>query len=74
MTVGAVSYTHLERYSRILAEKRAREGFTYEEANDKMFERNYFGMMMVETGDADAFITCGAGQQQIVVLTAGKKR
>ena len=46
-----------ERYARILAEKRAREGFTYEEANDKMFERNYFGMMMVETGDADAFIT-----------------
>ena len=46
-----------ERYSRILAEKRAREGFTYEEANDKMFERNYFGMMMVETGEADAFIT-----------------
>ena len=46
-----------ERYSRILTEKRAREGFTYEEANDKMFERNYFGMMMVETGDADAFIT-----------------
>ncbi|MEY8706338.1 NADP-dependent malic enzyme [Bacteroides faecichinchillae] len=46
-----------ERYARILTEKRAREGFTYEEANDKMFERNYFGMMMVETGDADAFIT-----------------
>jgi len=46
-----------ERYSRILTEKRAREGFTYEEANDKMFERNYFGMMMVEAGDADAFIT-----------------
>ncbi len=46
-----------ERYARILAEKRAREGVTYEEANDKMFERNYFGMMMVETGEADAFIT-----------------
>ena len=45
-----------ERYARILSEKRAREGATYEEANDKMFERNYFGMMMVETGDADAFI------------------
>ena len=29
----------------------------YEEANDKMFERNYFGMMMVETGEADAFVT-----------------
>ncbi len=46
-----------ERYAHILAEKRAREGMTYEEANDKMFERNYFGMMMVETGEADAFIT-----------------
>ncbi len=46
-----------ERYARILSEKRAREGYTFEEANDKMFERNYFGMMMVETGDADAFIT-----------------
>ena len=33
------------------------EGYTFEEANDKMFERNYFGMMMVETGEADAFIT-----------------
>ncbi|WP_071145860.1 NADP-dependent malic enzyme [Bacteroides ihuae] len=46
-----------ERYAHILAKKRSREGETYEEANDKMFERNYFGMMMVETGDADAFIT-----------------
>ena len=46
-----------ERYARILSVKRARQGATYEEANDKMFERNYFGMMMVETGDADAFIT-----------------
>ena len=46
-----------ERYARILSEKRAREGVTYEEANDKMFERNYFGMMMVETGEADAFVT-----------------
>lgn len=46
-----------ERYARILSEKRAREGATYDEANDKMFERNYFGMMMVETGEADAFIT-----------------
>jgi len=46
-----------ERYAKILADKRQREGYTFEEANDKMFERNYFGMMMVETGDADAFIT-----------------
>ena len=46
-----------ERYAHILTEKRKREGYTFQEANDKMFERNYFGMMMVETGDADAFIT-----------------
>ena len=46
-----------ERYAHILAEKRQRDGYTFQEANDKMFERNYFGMMMVETGDADAFIT-----------------
>ena len=46
-----------ERYARILTEKRQRDGYTIEEANDKMFERNYFGMMMVETGEADAFIT-----------------
>ena len=31
-----------ERYARILSEKRALEGVTYEEANYKMFERNYF--------------------------------
>lgn len=46
-----------EKYARILADKCRRDGYTFEEANDKMFERNYFGMMMVETGEADAFIT-----------------
>ena len=46
-----------ELYADILTNKLKREGYTFPEANDKMFERNYFGMMMVETGDADAFIT-----------------
>ena len=46
-----------QRYARILTEKRARDGYTLTEASDKMYERNYFGMMMVETGEADAFIT-----------------
>ena len=45
------------RYAARLAEKRQREGYTLQEATDKMYERNYFGMMMVETGEADAFIT-----------------
>ena len=44
-------------YAHKLSEKRNREGMTYEEAYEKMYERNYFGMMMVETGDADALIT-----------------
>ncbi len=43
-----------ERYARILARKKAREGFSYDLALEKMYERSYFGMMMVETGDADA--------------------
>ena len=46
-----------KRYARILAQKRQREGYTLQEAEDKLYERNYFGMMMVETGEADAFIT-----------------
>ena len=45
------------RYAEILAQKKAREGFTIAEAREKMFDRNYFGMMMVEVGDADAFMT-----------------
>ena len=44
-------------FAKHLAENRAREGYTFEEAYDKMYERNYFGMSMVEQGDADAFIT-----------------
>ena len=53
-----------ERYAKILASKKAREGFTFNFALDKMFERSYFGMMMVETGDADACLasTYSAGE------------
>ncbi|MEG1615916.1 MAG: NADP-dependent malic enzyme [Bacteroidales bacterium] len=46
-----------ERYAHLLAEKRAREGYTYSDAIEKMYDANYFGMMMVEAGDADAFLT-----------------
>lgn len=48
---------HRATYAKHLSEKRAREGVTFEEAYDKMYERNYFGMSMVEQGDADAFVT-----------------
>jgi len=46
-----------EEYAAILAKKREREGITYDIAKDMLNDRNYFGMMMVETGEADAFIT-----------------
>lgn len=44
-------------FAKHLAEKCERQGYTFDEAYDKMYERNYFGMSMVEHGDADAFIT-----------------
>ena len=54
-------YWHAAVYTKLPFMKRycvwSTYGKTVEEANDKMFERNYFGMMMVETGEADAFIT-----------------
>ncbi len=45
------------RYAKYVSEKLARKGYTYLEANEKMYDRNYFGAMMVEMGDADAMIT-----------------
>jgi len=44
-------------FAKILSEKRSREGMNFDEAYEKMYERNYFGMMLVETGYADALIT-----------------
>ena len=46
-----------EEYGDILWEKRKRKGLTQFEARKLMRERNYFGSMMVETGDADALIS-----------------
>ena len=46
-----------QRYAEIHAKKMERRGYTLQEAIDKMYERNFFGMMMVETGDADAMVT-----------------
>lgn len=45
------------RYARILSNRKNREGIRFQEAFERMSDRNYFGMMMVETGDADAVIT-----------------
>ncbi|HVK97065.1 MAG TPA: NADP-dependent malic enzyme [Flavisolibacter sp.] len=45
------------QYSEIFFKKRQRKGFNYYEAKKVMRDRNYFGCMMVETGDADAMIS-----------------
>lgn len=44
-------------YGKAFFEKRKRKGFTEFEAIQIMRERNYFGAMMVDQGDADAMIT-----------------
>lgn len=45
-----------KRYARLLFEKRQRKGMTAEEALEKIHDPNYFGVMMVDTGEADGFL------------------
>jgi len=45
------------QFGELFFAKRQRRGFTLFEAKKVMQERNYFGSMMVETGEADALIS-----------------
>ncbi|TVP48729.1 MAG: NADP-dependent malic enzyme [Mongoliibacter sp.] len=47
----------LTKYGNILFEKRKRKGLTPKECFRLMRDRNYFGSMMVELGEADALIS-----------------
>ncbi|MDH5474705.1 MAG: NADP-dependent malic enzyme [Cyclobacteriaceae bacterium] len=47
----------IERFAKLYYEKRKRKGVTLYEANKQMRERNTFGAMMVEHGEADALIS-----------------
>ncbi len=47
----------LQVFGELFFQKRKRRGFTLYEANKIMRERNYYGAMMVETGQADALIS-----------------
>lgn len=47
----------VEQYADILYKKRQRKGMTPTEARRTIFYRNYYGAMMVENGEADAFIS-----------------
>ena len=45
------------QYTELFFQKRGRKGFNSYEAKKVMRDRNYFGCMMVECGDADAMIS-----------------
>ena len=47
----------IQRFSELYFEKRKRKGVNAAEALKTMYFRNYFGAMMVETGEADALIS-----------------
>ncbi len=55
--VTAEETERVERFAQLLYEKRQRKGFIYAEARQIIKHRNYFGVMMVETGEADAMIS-----------------
>jgi malate dehydrogenase (oxaloacetate-decarboxylating)(NADP+) len=45
------------QYAELFFAKRQRKGFNFYESKKIMKDRNYFGCMMVETGDSDAMIS-----------------
>ncbi len=45
-----------KEYARVFHERRQRKGIGYSSSREKMKHRDYFGVMMVEKGEADAFI------------------
>lgn len=45
------------RYAEMLARQNWRKGGNVAEAQDQMYNPNYFGMMMLQAGDADAMVT-----------------
>ncbi len=52
-----VESDRLERYTHLLFNKRQRKGCNLDQARQNMKIVHYFGAMMVETGDADGFLT-----------------
>lgn len=52
-----VPHERQELYAKMFFEKRARKGITLYDARKKMRDRNYYGVAMTESGDADAFIS-----------------
>lgn len=70
------------QYAKQFFEKRKRRGITEYEANSMMRSRNYFGLMMLENGEVDAFISgltrdypsVARPALQVIGVEAGLKR
>lgn len=54
----AIGNTNIrDRFADLIWKKRQRKGLTYEDAYELTFNRNYYGIMMVDTGLADGMIS-----------------
>jgi malate dehydrogenase (oxaloacetate-decarboxylating)(NADP+) len=60
----------LAAFANILYQKRKRKGITLDDAQRLMQERNYFGTMLLETGEADAFISGSTKDYSKAILPA----
>ncbi|NVO03819.1 MAG: NADP-dependent malic enzyme [Bacteroidetes bacterium] len=60
------------KFAEMIWEKRQRKGITHEEAYELTYNRNYFGIMMVETGEADAMVSGVTSQYDAVMSPALK--
>lgn len=52
-----ISEEKRQQFATILYEKRKRKGMTFDDAYEKICQCDYYGTLMVETGEADAFIS-----------------
>ena len=59
-----------EKFAQILFEKRKRKGLTLSDAEELMFNCVYFGIMLVETGQADAFVAGTTSKYSQIVKPA----
>lgn len=60
----------IERYGKMLFEKRHRKGYTLNEAERQMKVRDYYGLAMVEMGDADCIVTGHTRKYNDVIVPA----
>jgi malate dehydrogenase (oxaloacetate-decarboxylating)(NADP+) len=54
--VDPATSERIDAYAAMLRERRQRKGITLREASTLLSQPNYFGAMMVQAGDADAFV------------------